>query len=160
MYCLSMHKAGIVFKSISKASNVKTQSLKHSTFPLFMRSQCAHSAFTCTRRYVHAYHSQSAHCAFTKCSSLLTVRLARSLIVQSDIIIFRLMTIQSCTLFVIFSWLHNVRVTPVTPDKLFILHSPCLHFSLYACICTPFVLCVYSPFIGAHQIPSILIFLR
>lgn len=151
----------MVFKSISKASNVKTQSLKCATFPLFMRSQCTHNAFTCTLRSVHAYHSHSAHCAFTKCSNSLTVRLARSLIVQSDIIIFRLMTIQSCSLFVFFFFITQCQNNSrVTPNKLFILHSPCLHYSLYACICTPFVLCVNSPFIGAHQILSILIFLR
>lgn len=124
----------MVFKSISKASNVKTQSLKRSTSPLFMHSQCAHRAFTCsTLRSVHAYHSQSAHCAFINCSPSLTVRLARSLIVQSDIIIFRLMTIQSCSLFVIFSWIHNVRITPESLRincLSYIHHAFTFHFTL------------------------------
>lgn len=143
----------MVFKSISKASNVKTQSLKRSTFPLFMHSLALSTPIMLTIHKAFTVLSQNVH---LRSPSVLSVHLSFSQILLY-LSLWQYSHVVICYFFLITQCKNNSQVAP---NKLFILHSPCLHCSLYACICTPFVLCVYSPFIGAHQILSILIFLR
>lgn len=77
----------------SLMTGIRSRSLKHSTFPFSVHSTCAHSAFTMRSLVLSA----------PLCSrSLFTLRspfVQRSLIAQSDNIILRLITKQTCSLF-------------------------------------------------------------
>lgn len=89
-----------------------------------MLSSCVYLGYTL--RLTRPYCSQSAQRAFTLHSPFVE----RSPILQSDFIIFRLITMHTFCVFVIFPRLptkHNVRITP---KELRINHSSCVHILL------------------------------
>lgn len=146
MYHPNLHKVMIDSKSILKKFNLL--SLKRSTLPFFCaftERSLALSAMLCSRL-------PCIHKAFTLRSSFVQ----RSHIVQSNNIIFRLIKIHACSLFVIFSWIptkHTVRIAPGAHWK---NRSSCVllaSLNIRLCMFTVhFALCVRSPFTSAHQV--------
>lgn len=118
------------------------QSLKHSTFRFFCaftgRSQCIFCA--CALRSVRTHHSRSSHHVLTRFSQSITLHsplVWHLLIVQSDDIKFRLITIHTCSLIICYFFLSTDKTqcknnSLGSRNKLFILCSHIFHRSLCA----------------------------
>lgn len=139
-------------------------------FPIFLCghlcSPCANSArIVCSLAFsaplfLHSpftKHSLCVHKVFTLCSPFIQ----RLLIVQSDDIICRLISINTCSLLVIFLITDEIQCknnSQGSPYKSFILRSHigsrCVYHSLCARVCSLFALCVHSSFMVHKRSPN------